>query len=113
MSDYTLAVLLTNARSETGSEKQPQTLAGPVGLERKKTEQHTGKQYGEKLSWRRKAQSSLPWWTMLDNTDIVARQTARPGQTDLLIRRKLYPLYFTLTSTPAGAVFPLRDIVHL
>lgn len=112
MSDYVLAVLLTNARSERGSEKQPQTPVGPISLERRKTEQHTRKQYGQELNWGRGAQSSIPWWAVLDNIDIIASQTAQPGQTDLLIRRKLYPLYFTVTSTLAGAVFPLRDIVH-
>lgn len=112
MSDYSLAVLLTNARSETGSEKPPQTPVKPVSFERIKTEKHKRKQHGEELSSGRGDKSSFPWWTMLDKSGISASQTAQPGQTDLLIRRKRYPLYFTLTSAPAGTVFPLRDIAH-
>lgn len=57
--------------------------------------------------WGRKAKSSFLWWTRLGNTDNIATPSAQLGQTDLLIRKKLHPLYVTLTSIPAGTVFLL------
>lgn len=50
MSDCILAILLTNARSDTASKQQP------AGLWRRKTEEYTRKQHEELLNMGEKSQ---------------------------------------------------------